>query len=74
MGVELINLNWSINFLHNPNALRLTIGLNQTQNDIIDCFIKDVIKSCNKILEKVALDSNLNKKNLKTVKKIFFYY
>lgn len=70
LGVKLNNNGWTINFLQNPNALRLTIGLNQTHSETIDNFIECVIKSCNQILKNVDPNSNLEEKFL--VKTVFY--
>lgn len=59
LGAELNDLGWTLGFLQNPNALRLIIGLNQTRGDIVDDFVEDLIKSCEKILETLSIENKL---------------
>ncbi|KAH7695822.1 Pyridoxal-dependent decarboxylase conserved domain containing protein, partial [Aphelenchoides avenae] len=50
LGDELNELGWNLNLLQNPNALRLCISLQQTKSEVIDEFLEDVKKCCEKIL------------------------
>lgn len=54
LGIEMNELGWSLGFLQNPLALRLTISLHQTKSDILDEFVEDLRRSCNKIVEAMA--------------------
>uniref|UniRef100_A0A915D1X6 sphinganine-1-phosphate aldolase n=1 Tax=Ditylenchus dipsaci TaxID=166011 RepID=A0A915D1X6_9BILA len=50
LGDELNDLGWSMSFLQNPNALRLSISLHQSKKDVLDEFVDDINKCCEKIL------------------------
>ena len=48
LGDELNEFGWNLGFLQNPNALRLNISLCQTKENVINEFLDDLNKCCQK--------------------------
>ncbi|KAI1710534.1 pyridoxal-dependent decarboxylase conserved domain-containing protein [Ditylenchus destructor] len=50
LGDEMNELGWTFGFLQNPNALRLCVSLHHAKHNVVNDFIEDINKCCEKII------------------------